>query len=158
MKISLIAIGKTSEAWLQEAMDQYIRRLPHYTPFSYIETEDVRTKVRKPEPETIMQEEAAKVLRILKPTDRVILFDEFGKEFRSTEFANYIEKMQLSGLKHLVFIIGGSHGFHGSLRDRADGKVALSKLTFPHRLVRIIALEQLYRAHSLLRNEPYHHS
>lgn len=158
MKITLIAIGKTSESWLKEGLQRYVKRLPHYTAFSYIETDDIRTKVRKPDPETIMQEEAKKVFKLFSPGDKVILFDEFGKEYESTQFADYIAKMQMTGLKHLVFIIGGSHGFHASLRERADGKVALSKMTLPHRLVRLIALEQLYRAHTIIRNEPYHHS
>ncbi len=157
MKITLVATGRTNDSWVKEGMSVYLRRLEHYTAITYIETDDVKLKAKKPLLEAIRNGEQERQMRLIAPSDIVVLFDEHGKALSSTEFAGFFSKHHLAGSRHLIFFIGGAHGFASAMHDRANLKLALSAMTFPHQLVRIIALEQLYRAHTIIKGEPYHH-
>ncbi len=158
MKVSLIATGKSGEKWLNEGMETYIRRLTHYTSFTYLEVDDVRIKAKKPEPETIKNEEGKRILRYVNAGDYVVLLDERGKTFSSEAFSEFFAKHHLAGTRHVQFIIGGAHGFSPEVIARSDMQLSLSAMTFPHRLIRLFILEQIYRAHTLIKGEPYHHA
>lgn len=158
MKVSLIATGKSGEKWLSEGMETYIRRLGHYTNFHYVEVDDVRIKAKKPDPETIKNEEGQRILRHISTGDFVVLLDERGRTYSSEGFADFFAKHHLAGTKHLLFIIGGAHGFSKAVTKRSNAKLSLSAMTFPHRLIRLFILEQIYRAHTLIKGEPYHHA
>ncbi len=152
MTITLICTGKTSEKYVSEGMRIYTERLAHYCRINLVEIEagkDAETEIRKKESENILKRIGEK--------DYLILLDEKGKEFSSVEFAKILIHHQNISTKHLVFIIGGAYGFSEGIYKRANLKMALSKMTFPHQLVRIIFLEQLYRAHTILKGEKYHH-
>jgi 23S rRNA (pseudouridine1915-N3)-methyltransferase len=156
MKISLLTVGKTDIDWVRKGLETYSSRLVHYVPFSICEIPELKntsslTKVQ------IKDKEGELLLKNIKPADRVILLDEHGKEFRSVEFAEEIRRMMLGGGKDIVFIIGGAYGFSEAVYDRCDGKISLSKMTFSHQMVRVIFTEQLYRAFTIIKGEPYHH-
>ena len=156
MKLSLITVGKTDLKWVREGLDVYKSRLVHYVPFSIKEIPEVKN-VSAFSKEQIKEKEADLLLAELKPSDDVILLDEHGKEYRSIEFASLLEdKMAHSG-KDIVFVIGGAYGFSQRIYDRSNGKISLSKMTFSHQMVRTIFAEQLYRAFTIIRGEPYHH-
>ncbi|MEG0601519.1 MAG: 23S rRNA (pseudouridine(1915)-N(3))-methyltransferase RlmH [Mucinivorans sp.] len=139
MKVELIVVGKTAEKWLREAVDQYIARLVHYTCFSMSTVDDLsRVKIEQ--------------------SDYVVLLDERGALFSSEAFAQWVEKIQNRSPRRLIFIIGGAFGFSQTLYDRADEMISLSRMTFSHQMVRVIFLEQLYRAHTILKGEKYHHA
>lgn len=157
MKVTLLATGKTNEAWLQEGLRNYEQRMKHYCPFDYTETDDVKVKAKKPDPAMIKKEESLRIAKHIHPTDHLLLLDEGGTHYSSEEFAALFARLRNAGTKSLVLLIGGPYGFDEQLQERAQGKVSLSKMTFPHRLVRIFALEQIYRAHTILKGEPYHH-
>lgn len=157
MKITLLSIGKTTQSWLQEGIMLYQNRLQHYTSFEYTEIDDVKLKSKKPDAQKVMKAEAEKILKHLQPTDHLILLDENGKHMSSEVFSQWMEKKQVSGIKNLVFLIGGPYGFDDSVKSRAVGKVSLSAMTFSHQMVRLFAIEQIYRAHTILKGEPYHH-
>lgn len=156
MKCILLSIGKTSDSWLREGMTVYEKRIPHYMPFEYVEVPDVKNAGKK-DRETLKKEEGQIILSHLQNTDRVILLDEGGGELSSRKFAAYFQHQMNSGVKRLVFVIGGAFGFSQELKTRANAEVSLSKMTFSHQMVRLIALEQIYRAMTILRGEPYHH-
>lgn len=139
MKIVLVTVGKTQTKELQDSVLEYSKRISRYCGFEFIETSD------------------EKLAKILEKFDRVFLLDEKGKEFTSMEFSGFIEKQMNAGVKDICFVVGGPFGFTDEVRALADSSIALSKMTFPHDLVRVIFLEQLYRAFSILRNEKYHH-
>jgi 23S rRNA (pseudouridine1915-N3)-methyltransferase len=158
MKTSLIAVGNTHDRLYKEAVDQYASRLKHYTPFEYIETQPLKIKGSKPTPEKVAQEEYRKLIQpLIEGVDFLVLFDEKGKNLTSKQFATWIEKRQVSGLRHLAFIIGGPYGFAPDLKERANALISLSAMTLTHQMVRLLAAEQIYRAHTILRGEPYHH-
>ena len=136
-------------------MDDFSRRLNKYLPFELISIPDLRKK-SKGDPERTREQEGREVLSFLQPTDMVWLLDEGGKEFSSRGLAAHLQKCMNAGPKRLVLIIGGAYGHGASLRARADGKISLSKMTFNHQVVRLMAVEQLYRAVSILRGHPYH--
>ena len=156
MKILVLAIGKTDEQWVQEALLKYCKRLPHYIPFEFEVILDLKNTKNLSEAQQ-KEKEGALILKKLKPTDEVFLLDEKGKEYRSVEFAKYLQHQMNSRVKRLVFIIGGPYGFSLELYAKAKGKLALSKMTFSHQMIRPFFLEQLYRAMTILKNEPYHH-
>ena len=156
MKILVLAIGKTDEQWVQEALLKYSKRLQHYIPFEFELIPDLKNTKNLSEAQQ-KEKEGALILKMLKPTDIVFLLDEKGKEYRSVEFAKYLQHQMNSSVKRLVFIIGGPYGFSPELYAKAQGKVALSKMTFSHQMIRPFFLEQLYRAMTILKNEPYHH-
>lgn len=156
MKISLLTVGRTDIAWVREGLGTYSSRLSHYGPFCVIEIPELKN-VSALSKAQIKEKEGELILKSVKPSDRVILLDERGKEYRSVEFAGEIERMMAGGGKDIVFIIGGAYGFSDAVYARSDGKMSLSRMTFSHQMVRTIFTEQLYRAFTIIKGEPYHH-
>lgn len=157
MKVTLIAIGKTTEKWIRDGLAIYEGRIPHYIRFNYIETDDVKLKAGKHDTRLVMEAEAKKVDKILETVDHLVLLDENGKEYSSEQFAVWFQKRQNQGLKHMAFLIGGPYGFADMIKSKANEKVSLSKMTFSHQMVRVFAAEQIYRAQTILKGDPYHH-
>ncbi|MFD2203674.1 23S rRNA (pseudouridine(1915)-N(3))-methyltransferase RlmH [Shivajiella indica] len=156
MQIKLLAIGKTDNQAIQSLIDEYQKRLGFYIKFEMEFIPDIKNS--KNLNESIQKEkEGEQILKKLQPSDEVILLDEKGKQFNSIEFSEFLQKKMNSGLKQLIFVIGGPYGFSESVYSRANGKISLSKMTFSHQMVRIFFVEQLYRSFTILRNEPYHH-
>lgn len=156
MKLTLLTVGKTDIRWVRDGLDMYASRLRHYVPFDVVEIPELKN-VSAFSKEQIKVKEGELILKNVKPSDYLVLMDEHGKEFRSIEFAKEIsEKMARMG-RDMVFIIGGAYGFCDKVYERADGKISLSKMTFSHQLVRTIFAEQLYRAFTIIKGEPYHH-
>ena len=155
MKVLLINIGKTEEAYLSEGQKVYEKRLQHYCNFETVYLTPPPA-IQKLPANRLKTKESELIQKHLKPGDYLILLDEKGRQFRSVEMASWLGKFQVSGIRRIVFITGGAFGFHESLYQLANEKLSLSSLTFPHQLVRLIFLEQLYRAFTILRNEPYH--
>lgn len=156
MKISLIVIGKTNSKFLMDGINEYTKRLSYYLPFSIEYLPDVKNN-RKLTVEQQMVIEGNNILNAIEKSDYVVLLDEHGKEFTSMEFSKYIEKKMSSVPKRLVFVVGGPYGFTQEVKDRANEKISMSKMTFSHEMIRLIFTEQLYRAMTILNNEPYHH-
>lgn len=156
MKICLLVIGKTDEEYLRKGLDIFTRRIPHYILFEMKIIPDIKNSKNLSE-EQQKDKEGELILQQVTSSDEVFLLDENGMEASSVEFARFLEKKMLSGLKRLVFVIGGPYGFSPSVYARANGKVSLSKMTFSHQMVRLIFTEQLYRAFTILKGEPYHH-
>ncbi len=156
MKITLIAVGKTDNPNIAALVDTYAARLKHYVNFEIIIIPDVKnTKNLSVDQQKTL--EGKLILEKLDPSDFVTLLDERGKKYCSIKFADLLNKRGVSGLKRLVFIIGGPYGFSNQVYDRAQDKIALSDMTFSHQMVRIFTVEQIYRAFTILNNEPYHH-
>lgn len=155
MKVKFLIIGKTAFDYLKVGEEVYQDRLKHYCSFERIEVQDVKNP-KNLSKEEIKRKEASSILAKLSPNDFLVLLDENGKVFSSNEFAIWIEKRQ-SLPQNIVFLIGGAYGFDGSLYERMNMKLALSKMTFSHQMVRVIFLEQLYRAFTIIKGEPYHH-
>ena len=156
MDVKLVTVGKTDVKWVKEGLDLYVSRLRHYVPFSLVEIPQLKN-VSALTQEQIKEREGELVLKQLNPGDSVILLDEHGKEYRSVEWAEWIRQRLARGGKSLVFVIGGAYGFSQAVYDRAEGKVSLSRMTFSHQMVRTIFAEQLYRAFTIIKGEPYHH-
>ena len=156
MTIKLIAIGKTDNTDLQSLMDDYIKRLGFYIKFSMDIIPDIKN-VKNLSEEQQKQKEGELILSKLNATDILILLDENGKQFDSVNFSEYLQKHMNSGIKQLVFAIGGPYGFSKDVYNKSNGKVSLSKMTFSHQMIRLFFIEQLYRGFTILRNEPYHH-
>ncbi|HIG59061.1 MAG TPA: 23S rRNA (pseudouridine(1915)-N(3))-methyltransferase RlmH [Flavobacteriales bacterium] len=157
MQISIIATGKTNAVWIKTGIEEYTKRMGRYSRFSFIETPNLKNKFANADAKKVMKEEAILQKKALEGVDYLILLDEHGKVYRSIEFAKHLEKLQVRGLKHLAFLIGGPYGFDTTINSMANEKWALGPLTFPHQLIRIFAVEQIYRAHTILKGEPYHH-
>jgi 23S rRNA (pseudouridine1915-N3)-methyltransferase len=156
MKICLLVIGKTDEEYLQKGIELFMKRIPHYISFEMKVIPDLKNSKNLSE-EQQKAKEGELILLQLIPSDDLLLLDEQGLETSSVDFARFLEKKMISGIKRLVFLIGGPYGFSESVYARANGKVSLSKMTFSHQMVRLIFLEQLYRAMTILKGEPYHH-
>jgi len=156
MKIKLLAIGKTDSKNLQALIEEYTKRLGFYVPFNLEIIPDIKNSKNLSEAQQKKVEGVEILKRIDKP-DTLILLDENGKTFSSVHFSEYLQKKMNSGLKTLVFVIGGPYGFSEEIYKRANGKVSLSTMTFSHQMVRLFFIEQLYRGFTILRNEPYHH-
>ncbi|MBR5898315.1 MAG: 23S rRNA (pseudouridine(1915)-N(3))-methyltransferase RlmH [Muribaculaceae bacterium] len=156
MKITLLAIGKTNAKYLQEGIEQYTKRLGHYIPFELKILPDVKT-TKSLTTDKQKEMEGQMFLAAIGQGDWVTLLDERGKEFTSREFANYIDKKMVTLPKNLIFIIGGPYGFSQEMYDRANEKLSLSKMTFSHEMIRLFFIEQIYRAMTILKGEPYHH-
>jgi len=156
MKISLLVIGKTDEAYLQKGLEIFLKRIPHYISFEMKVIPDIKNAKNLSE-EQQKDKEGELILQQTLPSDEMFLLDENGLEASSVDFARFLEKKILSGIKRLVFVIGGPYGFSGNVYSRAIGKISLSKMTFSHQMVRLIFTEQLYRAFTILKGEPYHH-
>ena len=155
MKIKLLAIGKTDDKCLQELIDEFQKRLKHYIKFEIEIIPDLK-KVKNLSVEQRKQQEGSLILNRIESTDQLILLDEKGHQFRSLEFSRFLQKKMNSGIKQLVFVIGGPYGFSDEVYQKAQGKVSLSKMTFSHQMIRLFMVEQLYRAFTILHNEPYH--
>lgn len=153
MQVTFISIGKTQEAVYLEPCLMYAKRIGRYTTFQWKETADIKAA----NPQEMQEKEAAQVEKLLQSGDHVVLLDERGKSFTSKGFAQYMEKKQLANVKRLVFVLGGAHGFAPQLYQRAQEQLRLSDMTLPHQMVRLVFLEQLYRAYTIMHNEPYHH-
>lgn len=156
MKITLLTVGKTDVKWVREGLELYSSRLVHYIPFSLVEIPELKN-VSALSQDQIKSREGELILKHIKPADELVLLDEHGREFRSVEFAEFIEGRMARSSRDLVFVIGGAYGFSGDVYSRADSKISLSKMTFSHQMVRTIFAEQLYRAFTIMRGEPYHH-
>jgi 23S rRNA (pseudouridine1915-N3)-methyltransferase len=156
MKVKLICCGKTVDSYLIEGELNYQNRLKHYFVFERIDLPDLKN-TKNLSTSQIKEEEGKMILKQLTSNQEVILLDEKGKNYTSVEFASYINQHFTYNFKDLVFVIGGPYGFSNAIYDRANGKVSLSNMTFSHQMVRMIFLEQLYRAASINKGEPYHH-
>ena len=156
MKIELMVIGKTVSRYLQEGIDNYVNRTSHYVPFSITYLPDIKSTKSLTE-ERQKELEGEVMLSQMQPGDYLVLLDERGKEFTSREFAAFIDKKMVMVPKRLIFLVGGPYGFSKAVYARADDKISLSKMTFSHEMVRLFFVEQLYRAMTILRGEPYHH-
>lgn len=156
MRATLIVVGKTNSKELSLMIDDYAGRLTHYLPFDIITIPELKnTKSLSAEQQKVAEGEL--ILKQLQAGDHVVLLDEHGQERRSIEFAAWMEKRHQTVSKRLVFIIGGPHGFAPSIYEKAQEKISLSKMTFSHQMIRLIFVEQLYRAMTIIKNEPYHH-
>lgn len=156
MKITLLAIGKTGTKYLQEGIEQYTKRIGHYVPFEFKILSDVKT-TRSLTVDKQKTMEGDIFMSSIMPGDVVVLLDERGKEMTSREFAGYLDRKMVTVARNLVFIIGGPYGFSKEVYDRANEKLSLSKMTFSHEMVRLFFTEQIYRAMTILKGEPYHH-
>lgn len=155
MKITLLVVGKTTDTHIELLIQEYQKRLAHYIPFNIQVIPELKnTKALTPEQQK--QTEGELILRTINSSADLVLLDEHGKEFRSIEFADYVQKRMSSG-RDVVFVVGGPYGFSEAVYQRANGKISLSKMTFSHQMVRLFFVEQLYRAMTILRGEPYHH-
>lgn len=156
MKITLILNGKTEDDYIQKGIAIFEQRLKHYLSFESIVIPALKnTKALSVEQQK--QKEGELVLKHLQPSDRLILLDENGKEYTSVQFSAFLQQQMNSGIKNLVLVVGGPYGFSEELYKRANGKISLSKMTFSHQMVRLFLVEQVYRAMTILKNEPYHH-
>ncbi len=155
MKISLLVVGKNTDSRLISLIEDYRKRLIHYVPFELVVLPDLKNTKSLSE-EQIKTAEGEAILRFVTPSMDVVLLDEHGREFRSVEYAEWLQKKMGSG-KDLTLVIGGPYGFSEAVYQRADGKVSLSRMTFSHQMIRIMVIEQIYRAMTILRGEPYHH-
>lgn len=156
MNIVLIVIGKTDKAFVEAGASEYFKRVKRYCNFDFKVIRDIKNT--KNISQTVQKGlEGEKILSEVGNSDFVVLLDENGKEFNSRGFASFINKQMISGLKNLTFVIGGPYGFSEIVYKRANAKVSLSQMTFSHQIIRLIFAEQLYRAFSIIRNEPYHH-
>ena len=155
MKTILIQVGKTVNKHFVAGISDYVERINHYMPFEVVTIPELRNTKNLSE-EQQKQAEGELILKLLQPSDTVVLLDEHGREFRSIEFARWLEQKQQTA-RRLVFVIGGPYGFSPAVYQRANDQLSLSRMTFSHQMVRTIFAEQLYRAFTILKGEPYHH-
>jgi 23S rRNA (pseudouridine1915-N3)-methyltransferase len=155
MKTILILVGRTADKHFAAGINDYTERIGHYMPFEIVTIPELKNTKNLTE-EQQKQMEGDLIARQLQPSDTVVLMDEHGREFRSVEFAGWLEQKRNTA-RRLVFIIGGPYGFSGRIYDRANEKISLSRMTFSHQMVRLIFTEQIYRACTIIRGEPYHH-
>ncbi len=157
MKISLIAVGKTEDKYLIEGIEKYLNRLKHYINFNLVIIPDIKNTKNLTEAQQ-KTKEAEAISKQINAGDVIVLMDEKGKKYSSVLFANYLNKQMIGSIQHLVFIIGGPYGFDESIYKRSNASISLSDMTFSHQMVRLFFVEQLYRAFTILKNEPYHHA
>ncbi|MDR6301082.1 23S rRNA (pseudouridine(1915)-N(3))-methyltransferase RlmH [Mesonia maritima] len=156
MTIKLLAVGKTDDPKLKELTNQYVKRLKHYCKFEFEVIPDIKKSKNLDENQQKIKE-GELILKKITPADILVLLDENGKNFSSEGFSKWIQKKLNTGMKQLIFVIGGPYGFSEEVYERANQKIALSQMTFSHQMVRLFFTEQLYRAFTILKNEPYHH-
>ena len=156
MNIRLLAIGKTDNKALQTLIDDYTKRLSFYVKFDLEIIPDIKNVKNLSEAQQ-KEKEGELILSKITPTDQLILLDENGKTFSSVGFSDFLQKKMNTGIKTLVFVIGGPYGFSDTVYQKAQSKVSLSEMTFSHQMVRLFVIEQIYRGFTILRNEPYHH-
>ncbi len=155
MKIKLLCIGKTSFDFIKQGNELYINRLKRLAAFEMIIIPDIKNTKNMPVSE-LKSKESEAFMKHLKPDDKVCLLDEAGKTYSSITFANFINKQSLASVKQIVFIVGGAYGFDENMYKRANYKISLSEMTFSHQIIRLIFLEQLYRAFTIIKGTPYH--
>jgi 23S rRNA (pseudouridine1915-N3)-methyltransferase len=156
MKIKLLCIGKTDSDYISKGLKEYENRLKHYISFESVYIPDLKNSKNLSENQQ-KEKEGELIKNQIKETDFIVLLDERGRDFTSIEFSKFIEKQMVSGSKGLIFVIGGPYGFSKDMYERANAKISLSKMTFSHQMVRLIFTEQLYRAMTIIKGEPYHH-
>lgn len=156
MKINLIVVGKTQKKFLIEGEAEYNKRLKRYIQFQKIEIPDLKN-AKKMSEEEIKKEEGKLILAKLAPSGLLVLLDDKGKSYSSQQFANWIQDQMNKGFKHITFVIGGAYGFSDEVYKAVDQQISLSKMTFSHQMIRLFFTEQIYRAFTILNNEPYHH-
>jgi 23S rRNA (pseudouridine1915-N3)-methyltransferase len=155
MKIELWVIGKTAFDYLEDGIALYIKRLERYVPFQVQIFNDVKN-AKNMSSDILKQKEGESLLAKITKDDTVFLLDERGKQYTSVEFSQFFERQQNNATKKIVFIIGGAYGFSDDIYQRADGMISLSKMTFSHQMIRLFAVEQIYRAFTIIKGEPYH--
>lgn len=155
MKLTLLVVGKTTDPHIIALIEDYKKRLSHYLPFGMMVIPELKN-AKNLSFDQQKQQEGELIIKAVGPTAQVILLDEHGKEYRSIEFADYMQKRMSAG-QDLFFVVGGPYGFSPDVYNRANGKISLSQMTFSHQMIRLIFVEQIYRAMTILRNEPYHH-
>ena len=156
MKIKVLVIGKTDDKNLQLLIDKYEKRLKHYVKFQMEIIPDLKKTKNLSEKEQ-KEKEGELLLKKIDPLDQLWLLDEKGKTFRSLEFSKFLQKKMNAGVKQIVFAVGGPYGFSEGVYQKAVGKLSLSEMTFSHQMIRLFMVEQIYRAFTILKNEPYHH-
>lgn len=156
MKITLIAVGKTEDKYLIEGINKYLNRLKHYINFNVLIIPDIKNTKNLTEAQQ-KSKEAELIAKQINPTDVVVLLDEKGKKHSSISFSGYLNKQMVGSVQNLVFVIGGPYGFDETIYKRSNTSISLSDMTFSHQMVRLFFVEQLYRAFTILKNEPYHH-
>lgn len=156
MKVKLLLVGKSVDGWLQSGIRLYTNRIEYYVPFEMTVIPELK-QTSSFSVEQIKEREGELILARLKSTDEVILLDERGKMYSSEDWARHLEQKMTYGSKDLVFVVGGAYGFSEKVYQRADSKLSLSQMTFSHQMVRLIFVEQLYRAFTIIKGEPYHH-
>lgn len=157
MNIKLIVVSKTDVPYLQTGIDEYVARLKHYCPFEMVVVPALKN-LGKASPEEVKEQEGRLILRQLEKVDQAVLLDEHGREYGSVEFADALQRWMNAGTRTLVFVIGGAFGFSKEVYDAVPQRMSLSKMTFNHQMVRLFFVEQLYRAHTILRHEKYHNA
>ncbi len=156
MKVKFLVVGKTAEKNLKEMIDRYIKRSNFYINLEYVELSDIK-KSKKMSVELLKKQEGDLILSNISNGDEVILLDEIGKEFTSKGFSDFIQNKMLYSNRNITFVVGGAYGFTEKVYQRADSKLALSQMTFSHQMIRLLFVEQLYRAMTIIKGEPYHH-
>ena len=156
MKITVIVVGKTQSKELEVLMAEYKKRLNRYIQVDWVELPDYKNRGKVTSDE-LKRIEGQLILSKISSGDDVVLFDEKGKEFTSVELSGFFKKKMNAGVRNLIFVVGGAYGFSDEVYARATSKLAISKLTFPHQLIRVLILEQIYRSYSIIKGEPYHH-
>ena len=155
MRITLVTVGRTDIPWVRTGLEMYVSRLEHYVPFSLREIPELKG-VSALSKDQIKEREGELILKQVRSADEVVLLDEHGKEHTSVGFSQYLQKQMNAGIRTLVFVVGGAFGFAPSVYAAASDKISLSQMTFNHQMVRLFFVEQLYRAFTILRHEPYH--
>ena len=162
MKTILILVGKTTDRHFQAGISDYVERIGHYMPFELLVIPELKkTMVRSNRPKNLTEEqqktaEGELILKQIQPSDTVVLLDEHGREYRSIEFAKWLEQKRNTA-RRLVFVVGGPYGFSPAVYARANEQLSLSKMTFSHQMIRLVFTEQIYRACTIIKGEPYHH-
>ena len=155
MNIKLIVVAKTDEQYLRDGIDVYVKRLRYYVNFEMVVIPALKD-LRNASADEVKEREAAVLLRHLEKADAVVLLDEHGVEYTSVGFSKYLQKQMNAGIRTLAFVVGGAFGFSSKVYERANGKLSLSQMTFSHQMIRLLFVEQLYRAFTILNHEPYH--
>ncbi|MCL7987890.1 23S rRNA (pseudouridine(1915)-N(3))-methyltransferase RlmH [Sphingobacterium sp. lm-10] len=156
MKVTLICVGKTDEKYIEEGIAKYTKRLIHYVKFNIMVIPDVKNSKNLSQDQQ-KEKEADLILKQVDNSDTLMLLDEKGQQYRSVDFSKLLERNMVSNVQHMVVVIGGPYGFSERVYARANGLLSLSKMTFSHQMIRLFFAEQLYRAYSIMRGEPYHH-
>lgn len=155
MKTLLVLIGKTDNKHISACINDYLNRICHYMSFEIVTIPYIKNTKNLTE-EQQKEMEGKSIMQLIKPSDYVVLLDERGSEFRSIEFAKWLQKRQMA-TKRLLFIVGGAYGFSNNIYERANEKISLSRMTFSHQMIRLFFTEQIYRSCTIIKGEPYHH-